>query len=316
MEQISFPLAYGCKHKNTDIRLASRSGGVFTAVSDLVLEQDGAVYGCVLNEKLEAVHIRAEDKVTRDRMRGSKYVQSRMGDTFSRVREDLQAGKPVLFSGTPCQVDGLKKFLSVMKTDTALLLTLDLVCHGVPSPRLWRDYLHYQEKQCGGAVTAADFRDKRTFGWKARTETLTVNSNRVSSELYAKLYYTDYALRRSCYECAYTSKQRVSDLTLADFWGIDKLDNAFNDNRGVSLILVNTPKGKAYFDSAADALEVRQYSIDDVDQRSLNEPFYYNSRRESFWKDYRENGFDSIIKKYAVGNPLMPLIEKVASRFI
>ncbi len=134
-----YPMAYACKHTDIETRLESRSGGVFTAISDLILNQNGVVYGCALNENFEAVHQRAVTGQERDAFRKSKYVQSDMGNTYRDVQKDLSDGKAVLFSGTPCQVDGLKRFLAVSNTNTQRLLTMDLACHGVPSPKLWRD---------------------------------------------------------------------------------------------------------------------------------------------------------------------------------
>jgi coenzyme F420-reducing hydrogenase beta subunit len=317
MKDKALPIAYGCKHRDDEIRIQSRSGGVFTAVSDIVLDNGGIVYGCALDDNFRAVHARAVTKQQRDEFRKSKYVQSDMGDSLRSVKQDLDGGLTVLFSGTPCQVDGLLSFLSLTKTDASRLLTMDIVCHGVPSPKLWRDYLAFQSKK-HGKILSADFRNKRDFGWAEHTETLTTERGKVSSQIYKNLYFTDYALRRSCHECKYASKQRVSDITLADFWGIDSLDSSFNDNRGVSLVLVNTEKGLEAFNKAleSNALEAKAFDIERVDQKALREPFYYSYKKEAFWQDYREKGFDYIVRKYGEKSPVKKAVERLAARFV
>lgn len=138
------PKVYAVKHKSEETRAASRSGGIFTALSDEVLAKGGVVYGCVLSKDFEAVHARAVDCETRNKMRGSKYIQSKIGDTFRNVKGDLDAGREVIFSGTSCQVAGLKQFLG---KDYENLLCIDIVCHGVPSPKVWKAYLEWQERK-------------------------------------------------------------------------------------------------------------------------------------------------------------------------
>lgn len=313
MSSNQFPLAYGCKHKNEKIRLNSRSGGFFTAISDVILEHGGVVYGCMLNERFEAVHERAETREERNKFRKSKYVQSNMQDSMRRVREDLLGGRDILFSGTPCQVDGLLNYLKLTNTDCSGLLTLDIVCHGVPSPKLWKDYLEYQEKK-HGKIHSAEFRNKKDFGWEECIETLETENGTVNSKIYSALYYINYPLRRSCHECRYASKKRVSDITLADFWGIENICPEMNDNKGVSLILVNTEKGKMFFDKCLDSIEAKKINVDSADQKSLREPFWYSVKKEQFWEDYKNRGFEYIVKKYAQNSPAKKIVEKVAAR--
>lgn len=138
------PKFYAVKNKNEEIRAASRSGGVFTVLSDEILKDGGVVYGCVLVDCVDAKHIRADNQVDRNKMRGSKYIQSDLQDTFMKVRTDLLANRSVLFSGTSCQIAGLKAYLG---QDYDILLCVDIVCHGVPSPKVWKEYLKWQEKR-------------------------------------------------------------------------------------------------------------------------------------------------------------------------
>lgn len=312
MENTVYPIAYGCKNKDENIRANSRSGGVFTALSDYVLNIGGVIYGCALDKNFMAVHKRATTKQERDEFRGSKYVQSVMGNTYLQVKEDLNNSLNVMFSGTPCQVDGLKRFLSVSNVNMTNLITVDLVCHGVPSPKVWGDYLKYRKEKMGSDIVHVDFRNKKDFGWKDHVETLTFNNGKiVSSRYYRDLFYSDYIIRRSCHECNYTSKKRVADITLADFWGIDSLDSSFNDNKGVSLILINSDLGKNLFDKISDKLICEEFDSSKVNQTSLEHPHYYKAKKEEFWKDYNQNGIEFVMKKYVIGNPVVHRLKEI-----
>ena len=189
-ESEKFPQAFAVKHANAHIRENSQSGGLFTLISDPILERGGVVYGAGFREDLSVCHKRAVTKEERDALRGSKYVQSDMGDAFRSVREDLRSGMDVLFSGTPCQCAGLRHFLELTHTDTARLILADLICHGTPSPLVWREYLKWQEARNGQKIVRASFRDKRRFGWHASMETLTfANGTSHSDNLYATIFY-------------------------------------------------------------------------------------------------------------------------------
>lgn len=177
---------YAVKHKDDFVRNASRSGGIFSALSDKILENGGIVYGCVLDKSFNAIHVRADNKEVRDQMRGSKYIQSKIGDTYKKVQNDLEGGKEVLFSGTSCQVAGLKKFL---RREYEKLLCVDIVCHGVPSPAVWHNYIEWLEKQKGKKIIGVDFRNKKKFGWAAHVETFVFNDGSVmNSEIFKSLF--------------------------------------------------------------------------------------------------------------------------------
>lgn len=163
------PIAYGARHKNIDEVMRSRSGAVFAALSDFVLENGGVVYGAGYTDHFRVVHKRAITKEERDEFRGSKYVQSDMNTVFRQVRADLKDGRTVLFSGTPCQTSGLNSFVGKRLRNNLILI--DLVCHGVPGPFLWRDYIAYLEKKEGKVIEWVNFRDKEQFGWASHKET-------------------------------------------------------------------------------------------------------------------------------------------------
>lgn len=298
---------YAVKHKDPTIRAASRSGGIFTAISDKILSDGGAVFGCILSDDFLAYHVKATTKEQRDKMRGSKYIQSNMGDVFRDVKVELDSGRLVLFTGTSCQVDGLKSFLG---KDYDNLLCIDIVCHGVPSPKVWLDYLKWQEQKNNKRVVSVDFRNKTDFGWSAHIETLyTKDGSSISSEVFKELFYGHNILRPSCYECHYKSIHHPSDITIADYWGIDKAAPGFNDNKGVSLVLINTDKGKQYFDLVSACLESVPTDINKSLQPPLQRSFPCPASREQFWKDLDTHNFYYIAKKY--GGLLSPLQKSI-----
>lgn len=289
--------AYAVKHKDEAVRAVSRSGGVFTALSDAVLDAGGVVYGCALNERFEAEHRRAATREERDAFRGSKYVQSRMGDAYLQVKADLESGLSVLFSGTPCQIDGLLSFLQAARVDASRLTTLDILCHGVPSPRVWRDYLTYVSE--GKSVDSVDFRDKTRFGWRDHAETLVLDDGApVSSRKYTTLFYGHNILRESCFACPYKTTRRVSDITIGDYWGIEKLDRAFDDDKGVSLVLLNTSRGEALWEKCKGDLLVEEFPLALSLQNALQKNYPCPASRQAFWADYDRLPFAEVLQKY------------------
>lgn len=306
------PEVYAVKHKDEKIRAASRSGGIFTALSDLILADGGIVYGCVLTEDFTAIHIRAESVAERNRMRGSKYIQSKLGDTFKNVQKDLDAGKWVLFSGTSCQVTGLKQFL---RKEYSNLFCVDIVCHGVPSTAVWKRYIHWQEQKNHGKVVKADFRNKKDFGWHAHIETLWFdNEKSVSSSVFKTLFYGHMILRPSCYECPYKSVMHPGDITIADYWGIEKAAPEFDDNKGVSLVLVNNEAGEKALELVKDKLVWKQTELKNSMQPPLKAPFPKPENREQFWNAVQNKSFEYIATKYGgygIWNDIKALIRKI-----
>lgn len=290
------PKVYAVKHKDEATRAASRSGGIFTALSDQVLSNGGIVYGCVLTDDFNAVHIRADNAEERNRMRGSKYIQSKLGDTFKNVKADLGMQKNVLFSGTSCQVAGLKKYLGKEYDN---LFCVDIVCHGVPSEKVWAEYLCWQEQKNHSKVASVDFRNKKDFGWREHVETIYFNNGRsISSKVFTNLFYGHCILRPSCYVCPYKSIMHPGDITIADYWGIEKAAPGFDDNKGVSLTLINNEGGEKLFEEVKDKLIWRLTKLEDSLQGPLKAPFPEPESRAKFWEDYHENQFSYIAKKY------------------
>lgn len=286
---------YIVKHKNMQIRLASRSGGVFTALSDAWLSRGGVIYGCVLDENLKACHVRASSPAERDCMRGSKYVQSDMGRCFSEIKKDLNAGKYVLFSGTSCQVAGLRAFLGERQDK---LLCIDIVCHGVPSPLVWSDYLNYWRNKTGKEIVSVDFRNKKKYGWASHIETIALPDKKIDTRIFTELFYQHRILRPSCYQCPYKSLNHPGDITIADAWGVQKANPDFDDNKGVSLIMVNTSLGEDVLRYVKRDCDIEDVDIEQYMQEPLVRPYDEPSDREAFWDEYLRVPFSKIAKKY------------------
>lgn len=217
-----------------------------------------------------------------------------MNTVFGQVREDLNNGLLVLFSGTPCQTAGLSSFVGKRLQDRLFLM--DIVCHGVPGPFIWRDYLDYLEAKEGMRITAVNFRDKKRFGWRSHVESF------LFANTYTNTFYTHIMLRRSCGECPYTNTHRPSDITVADFWGIENTSAADlgADNKGCSLILVNTDKGENWFEQVKGNMEYKAIPLEDCLQPQLCHPSILHPERIAFEKDYARLGFERTLKKYGL----------------
>lgn len=298
------PKVYAVKHKDEATRAASRFGGIFTALSDQVLSNGGVVYGCVLTDDFDAVYIRADNAEERNRMRGSKYIQSKLGNTFKNVKADLDARRSVLFSGTSCQVAGLKKYLGKEYDD---LFCVDIVCHGVPSKKVWNAYLRWQEQKNHSKVAGVNFRNKREFGWRDHVETLYFeNGKSTSSRVFKDLFYGHTVLRPSCYECPYKSVMHPGDITIADYWGIEKAAPEFDDNKGVSLVLVNNEAGEKAFEKVKERLIWKQTKLEDSLQPPLKAPFPKPENRNQFWSDFEKSHLSMLPRNtVALGSRMM-----------
>lgn len=287
---------YIVKQKDLNSRMKSRSGGVFAAVSDRVLEAGGVVYGCALDEEFNAYHRRTVTKEERDLLRGSKYVQSDMKGAMKEALNDLKAGRIVLFSGVPCQVAGMKAICPEKYRDN--LLCMDIVCHGVPSPAVWNSYKDYMQKKYHGKITDVDFRNKRKHGWWEHVESVKIHGLEVDSQIYKNLFYEHNILRECCYECPYKSLERQGDITIADAWGIAQAAPEFDDNKGVSLVLCSTGKGQEWLELGLQDCDFRECDIKDYMQEPLMRSFEKPENYEEFWNDYFSKDFGEIVKTH------------------
>ena len=306
--QYDKPLTFAVKHKDNNIRSLSRSGGIFSALTDCVLSCGGIVYGCALDKDFVAHHIRADNHDDRNRMRGSKYVQSEIADIYNYVINDLKNGKSVVYSGTSCQIQAVKNIVPNSLQDN--LYTVDIVCHGVPSPLVWKNYLQMCETKYGGKVTGVDFRNKTKYGWKDHVETITIDNVEYDSKVYTNMFYNHLIIRPSCYNCPYKRIIHPGDITIADCWGIDKLCKTFNDDKGVSLVLVNNEKGKIWFDKVVNEVDCISADINKCSQPPFHGNYIIPSNRNKFWKMYKTKGIESVCQVY--GKRMKPsLLDKI-----
>ena len=291
------PLAYGVRHKDINEVATSRSGAAFIAISDWILDNGGVVYGAGYTDHFRVVHKRAITKEERNEFKGSKYVQSDMNDVFRQIKADLKAGIKVLFSGTPCQVAGLASFVGKKQRENLYLV--DIVCHGVPAPNIWHDYLAYVEKKYNDTAIAVDFRDKTELGWAAHRESFTFTSGKVHRNTYTYLFYEHIMFRPSCEKCHYTNLHRPSDITIADFWGWEKTDNTINsDDKGISLVFCNTSKGCNLYSVIKASVNYVPVKIEDCLQPNLQHPSIMHRDCADFEGLYKEHGFLHVAKRY------------------
>lgn len=292
------PEIYAARHKNMHEIETSRSGAAFIAISDYVLEQGGVVYGVGYTDHFRVVHKRATNKEERNEFKGSKYVQSDLRDIFPQVKADLKQGLTVLFSGTPCQTAGLASYIG--KRLREKLILVDIVCHGVPAPYIWRDYLAYLEKKYKQPIVEVNFRDKSRVGWNGHIESFVFqDGSKKEFNTYTYLFYRHIMLRPSCSKCHYTNFNRPSDFTLADYWGWEKLSPDFNkDNKGCSLLLVNTKKGLEIFEKRKEKLNYLATTQELCIQPNLQQPSHFDKQWADFEKLYEKQGFIAVSKKY------------------
>lgn len=312
---------YAAKHKDRGVIADSRSGGIFTALSDVILDSGGYVYGAALDGDFVTRHHRAASRQERDACRKSKYVQSELGSTFEAVRKDLQEGKQVLFSGTACQCSGLKAYLSGSGTNMDGLILCDIICAGVPSPGIVADYLAWLGKREKKSVTEFEFRDKAKYAWGNGVERVRFQNRKVRYQDYftGSLFGDALVLRESCFHCPYTAVERLTDITLGDFWGIDKIYREFYDDKGCSLVLLHSHKGERLFQEAQKELLIKEIPRGQVErsQTHLYKPTEKPEQYQAFWEDYGRLSFDELIKKYAVNTvKKAPLLKRAVRKAV
>ena len=289
---------YAVRHKDMDEVSTSQSGAATVALVDWILDRNGVVYGCGYGEHFHVMHKRAATKEDANEFKGSKYVQSDMGRCFAMAAEDLKRGLWVLFTGTGCSVAGFLSFVRIKKIDESRLLTCDLICHGVPSPRLWEDYLSYLENQrLKKPVIKVDFRDKTHYGWKSHKESFYTTYTTYTT--YTYIFYDHVAFRHSCGVCPYASTRRLSDFTVCDFWGYEKVVPEMGaDNKGLSLMFVSTEKAESIFSDISGSLNHKRVDVNDCLQHNMQRPSVISMDRERFERDYETKGFEYVMRKY------------------
>jgi len=247
---------YACYNKDEDVRLKSSSGGCFSLLAEYVLNKGGYVVGAAFDSDLSVHHIMINQEKDLGLLRGSKYVQSKIGNIYVNVKVALETGKDVLFSGTPCQVAGLVRFLG---KEYDKLFLVDVVCHGVPSPKVYRQRLKEINEKLGESVVSVNFRDK-TAGWHNFQLVFAGLKNCVKEikqkSSYMRAFLSNMSVRPSCSVCHYNNEHSSADLTIADYWGVETKFPELTDNKGVTVVLVNTIKGKRLFTKVSKNAEV------------------------------------------------------------
>lgn len=308
---------YGLKAKDKELQYKSSSGGAFLTIANHLLNEGYVVFGATYTDDYSKVeHVKIETCSDLNRLRGSKYVQSNLSDIFTQIKNLLNSGRKVAFSGTGCQVAALKLFLRNKEYDG--LVTIDILCHGVPSPLLFKEFIKRVSGRYG-KILSMNMKDK-TDGWGAQK--IKVEAERPVPQsvlnLWSSIFYSRVALRPSCYECKFMSLERSGDISLGDFWGVEKVDKEFTDKAGVSLALFGTTKGLKIYETLSSHFEGIEVSGEECLQPVLVGPEKAPGWRMQFWDTYYKFGFDEIAYRYwgiAFVNKLRLKINRIIRRF-
>lgn len=300
----------GAKSKDDSQRYKSTSGGIFYLLASSFIKNGGAVYGVSFDKDFYVQHKRISSITEIEDLMGSKYVQSDTKHTFSEVENDLKKGTSVLYSGVPCQIAALQVFLATKCCDTSNLITVEVICHGAPSPLAWREYLSYAKKNICKTIHKIFFRHK-IEGWHSRLKVRFLGSEKedfkfqegnllIADDSFIKLFLKNLTLRDECHRCDYARRERTSDITLCDFWGIENTQaKSLDDDKGTSGVIIHSKKGIKLWNEISkdcDFIEV-PYDIIAQNQQTMNVPFSRPEDKDIFWNDLIKNGWDSI-KKY------------------
>ena len=295
-------VAYAAINEKEGIREKSSSGGVFYALACATVKKNGVVFGASFDKNGQVVHTFIDSEKDIGKLMGSKYTQSNIDETFLHAKAFLQAGREVLFVGTPCQIVGLKAFLG---REYETLFCVDIVCHGVPSPKLWGKYLQHQEKEYGEKAEKIFFRDKST-GWRAYSVKIEFKNGKIyqkphEDDAFMRLFLSDVCLRPSCHSCKYKGVSRTSDITLADCWGAERLLEEFDDDKGISLVLVHTSKGMNALDYALKECKRCEVDINKAvkENPSIIRATMPHKDRTQFFAELETISFRKAMKKYA-----------------
>lgn len=311
---IDAPEVYAAYNKDKSIRRNSSSGGVFSVLAEHVLGQGGIVYGAGFDEGFRVCHQSVTSKEELPVLRGSKYVQSRISaDLYKSVQKELQSGRLVFFTGTPCQVAGLRMFLR--NRNYPNLLLADLVCHGVPSPKVFADYLAWLEEKYGRKLDAFSFRDKK-YSWERFNVKAVLGGKEhvrvMNTDPYMYLFLSDPQrfLRKSCYQCQFAGTERIADITIADFWGFKGSPGMAHDDKGISLLICNTRQGHQFWAQVRDrcAFEKRTMAEALPWNPLLTHPLPADEEAiQKFWDLYGASGFAGVAERYYL--PLRPKVK-------
>ena len=294
---------FGAQAKDDAIRFASSSGGLFPILAQYVLDRQGVVFGAAYDEHMAVVHRAARNIEELEDLKRTKYVQSRLDGVYCQIEALLKAGQWVLFCAMPCQAQALRRFLG---HPYATLLVVDLVCYGVPSPGVWERYVEHLQRVHGGRLTSFSFRDKRNRD-NGHTCTYTIDGREyvgpLNSDPYCQFFFRNYILRPSCHACQYCTPERDSDVTIGDFWGIEKIRPDIDDGMGTSLVILHTPKAQMVWDAVQGQLRWFQCQREDVLQPRLTGPTPAPELRDAFMKCCRLLSFPQLLRLASKKNP-------------
>ena len=286
---------------NEEIRLKSSSGGVFTLIAEEILNQGGVIFGATFTDDFKSVqHICVDNSAALEKLRGSKYVQLNIGSTYKQTKKYLDSGRKVLFTGTPCQIGGLYSYLGKPYDD---LYTQDIICHGVPSPMVWEKYLEERERKAASKTQRMFFRHKK-YGWKTYAVLFEFTNNTayvksLREDSFMRAFLSNSCLRPSCHNCSFKTMQRQSDITLADFWGVQNVLSKMDDNKGTSLVLVHTDKGTELLSAINKAVRIVETDFDTAIKYNpaLFKSAKIGSQRVAFMNVINTMGIDELSNK-------------------
>lgn len=305
--------AYAIRADDDLLRQNSASGAFFQVIAADCISRGGYVCGCILDEGFNVKHVVTNNIELVRSMADSKYVQSDLMDVYLRICDLLSKGEEVLFSGTSCQVMGLQLFLDKSKCNRMKLLTIDFFCHGVPSPKIWKEYLNYYErtkkrkivdfrfrcKEHGWGEAARGTNDLHTVYYKECVDGEVKKDQSLLARKWRQIFFSDLVLRKECYECKYATVDKPADITMGDFWKLNNVLPSFNDNKGTSLVITHNRKA----DHVLRGLKGLTCENVDVNKAIQGQKNAFQSskspkKREEFWFDYEKQGFSYVIKKY------------------
>jgi coenzyme F420-reducing hydrogenase beta subunit len=297
---------YAAINKNEFIRNKSTSGGIFSLLAKEIIHKDGIVFGVKFNNNFAVVHDHADTMEEIAEFYRSKYVQSNIGETFKECKLYLDQGKYVVFSGTPCQIGGLKAYLS---KDYKNLFCIDIICMSVPSPKIWKEYLKYRERKNGSKIKEIAFRYKNPNWHNSLLYFQFENGDEYKEtggkDPYLRIFGSDICARYSCYKCNFRTLNRESDITIADFWGIEHVCPEMFDNKGTSLVMVNSKKGEELFEKIKEKCIFKSFNVELAIQynqraiRSRENPIKkLKQRRKKIFEKLNILSFDILVKRY------------------
>ena len=307
---LEHPKAYAAMNLDENIRGKSTSGGLFHLFAEHIISQGGIVFGAKFDAEYCVIHGSESTVDGIEKFRGSKYVQSAIGETFKECKVYLESGKAVLFSGTPCQIRGLLVFLD---HDYENLFCVDFICMSVPSPRIWKQYVNWQKEKHGSIPQKIAFRHKNP-NWKQSSMRIDFDDGQVYMSVkdpFRQIFGSEVAARNSCYNCRFRTLNRDSDITIADFWGIEKICPEMDDTKGTSLVLINTPKGKGIFEKVKVQCKIKPVSIHGgikYNQRAIKSREYdwkkLEAKRVKLFQNLDILSFEVLVKK-CVNDPIL-----------